>query len=144
MSWSEEAGIGSTRSDWIVEIFKLIGVHLPNLSSLWVTSRNIDDDVALAIVALPKLKHLYMNEAELSKENLLLIMRSCKELVSLYVLDCTGFDEEILKLSSSIQNFCCDGSTSYDESNCYMDIYDGDDSDYDEDESDDDGYDSDD
>lgn len=92
----EFLGIGSTRSDWIVEIFELIGVHLPNLSSLWVTSRHIDDDVALAIATLfPKLKHLYMNGAELLKENLLLIMRGCKELVCLYVLDCIGFDEDV-------------------------------------------------
>lgn len=98
----EFLGIGSTRSDWIVGIFELIGVHLPNFSSLWVTSWHIDDNVASAIVALPKLKHLYMNEAELSKENLLLIMRGCRELVCMYVRDCTAFDEddeEILKLS---------------------------------------------
>ncbi|KAK1353759.1 hypothetical protein POM88_052124 [Heracleum sosnowskyi] len=57
-------------------------------------------------------------------------MRGCKELECLHVRDCIGFnenDEDILKLSSSIRNFRCDGSTLYDDSDCYMDIYDGDD-----------------
>ncbi|KAK1369955.1 hypothetical protein POM88_036056 [Heracleum sosnowskyi] len=127
----EILSIGSTSSDWIVKIFELICIQLPNFHGMCVTSQHIDDNMALAIVKLlPKLKRLYMNGADLSKENLLLIMRGCKELECLHVRDCIGFeedDEEILKLSSSIRNFRCDGSTSYDDSNCYMDIYDGDD-----------------
>ncbi|KAK1353739.1 hypothetical protein POM88_052104 [Heracleum sosnowskyi] len=86
--------------------------------------------IGTIVKLLPKLKRLYMDGADLSKENLLLIMRGCKELECLNVRDCIGFkenDEEILKLSSSIRNFRCDGSTLYDDSDCYMDIYDGDD-----------------
>ena len=46
--------------------------------------------------------------------NLLLILMGCKELVFLDGRNCNGFDEEILKLSSVIKNFQCDGSTSKD------------------------------
>lgn len=130
----EILGVGISFYEWTVEIFKLIGSHLPNFVGLFITSRYIDDYITLAIVVLlPKLKQLFINQARISKENIILIMQSCEELMHLEARNCIGFDEDdedILKHSSTIKNFRCDGSRSFDDFyDGYVDVYDGTDSD---------------
>ncbi|KAK1403852.1 hypothetical protein POM88_003457 [Heracleum sosnowskyi] len=75
---------------YILEVLELIHIHLPKFIGLCIKDTEIDDVLASAIVAAKKLE-------------------------CLDVRSCTGFaedDEEILKLSSGIKNFWCDGSKS--------------------------------
>lgn len=99
---------------YILEILDLIHIHLPKFIGLCIKDTEIDDVLASAIVSLfPNINYLIINRAKFQKEYLLLILQGCKELECLDVRNCTGFsedDEEILKLSSGIKNFRCDGS----------------------------------
>lgn len=100
------------------ELIKHISIYLPNFIGLRLEGGYINEDQVSTIVSLlPKLMYLTINQATLGKKNLLLILKGCKELVLLDVCNCIGFDEddeEILKLSSIIKNFQCNGSTSGD------------------------------
>ncbi|KAL5706264.1 hypothetical protein ACHQM5_024460 [Ranunculus cassubicifolius] len=92
----------------------------------------INEGEARAIVnQIPRIKNLDLNGATISRENLMRILKGCKELESLDVSFCEGFDAddpEILKMASHIKNFDSYGSSV---------IEDGDDS-TDDDSSDDD------
>lgn len=71
---------------------------------------------------LPKLKYLTINHVTLQKKNLLLILQGCTEVEFLDVRNCIGFDEddgEILKHSSFIKSFQCDGSKAQDLADDY-------------------------
>ncbi|KAK1403853.1 putative F-box/LRR-repeat protein 23 [Heracleum sosnowskyi] len=102
----------------VKEILELIHIHLPSFICLCLTNGDVDGETASAIVSLiPNVKCLFINQAKLKKEDLLLILRGCKRLEYLDVRNCTGFDEgddEILRLASGIKNFQCDGSTAKD------------------------------
>lgn len=101
----------------LVQIIGKIGLNCKNLVELCVTNTDIGQEVASAIVSnLSTIKHLVLDETNLEKVNLELIVRGCKELELLYVRDCVGFDEddeEILMLASGIKDFQCDGSEIY-------------------------------
>lgn len=61
---------------------------------------------------LPKLKYLVITESLIERNNFLRILESCKDLVHLDVSYCEGFredNEEILKLTSHIDTFICEG-----------------------------------
>lgn len=84
----------------------------------------------MIVSLIPKLKHLTINNAYLSKKNLLLILQGCRKLVFLDVRNCIGFaedDQEILELASAVKSFSCDGSTTYDYLADYYDWYHSDD-----------------
>ncbi|KAK1404198.1 F-box domain-containing protein [Heracleum sosnowskyi] len=99
------------------EIIVKIGLTLncKNFVELSMTKTYIDQDVATAIVSnLSTIKRLdVLDESNLEKVNLELILRGCKELELLYARDCVGFDEddeEILRIASGIKYFQCKGS----------------------------------
>ncbi|KAK1378111.1 F-box domain-containing protein [Heracleum sosnowskyi] len=104
--------------DSIVELIELVCIHSTSFTGLRIGGGDIYDYAAYKIVSLlPKLKYLAINHAILEKKNLLLILQGCRELVFLDVRNCIGFqedDEEILKLSSVIKSFRCDGSKAQD------------------------------
>ncbi|WOH12302.1 hypothetical protein DCAR_0831804 [Daucus carota subsp. sativus] len=111
----------------IPELIKHIFIYLPSFTGLSIVGGDVDGDTASMIVSLiPKLKHLTINNADLEKKDLLIILRGCRELVFLDVRDCNGFDEddeEILQLASAIKTFCCDGSTTEHDSTDGSDLY---------------------
>ncbi|KAK1404202.1 putative F-box/LRR-repeat protein 23 [Heracleum sosnowskyi] len=100
----------------LVEIIVKIGLKLncKNFVELSMKKTYIDQDVATAIVSnLSTIKRLVLDESNLEKVNLELILRGCKELELLYARDCVGFDEddeEILRIASRIKYFQCKGS----------------------------------
>lgn len=86
--------------------------------------------VALAIITmLPKLKYLVITESLIERNNFLRILESCKDLVHLDVSYCQGFredNEEILKLTSHIDTFICEGCQNIYEDGDEESIYDDD------------------
>lgn len=98
----------------IVELIENVCIHLTSLTGFRIGGGEIYGYEASKIVSLlPKLKYLTINHATLEKKNLVLILQGCRELECLDVRNCIGFDEddeEILKLSSAIKSFHCDGS----------------------------------
>ena len=114
VKWKNLEFLSLGDSSSTIQILEHICSNLPNLSGLSITDGYIDHETALAIVSLaPKLKYLVLEGAELDKENLVLILQGCKQLVKLDVRNCIGFDaddEDISKLASGIKNFLCAGS----------------------------------
>ncbi|XP_061991102.1 F-box/LRR-repeat protein At3g48880-like [Rosa rugosa] len=96
------------------KILSQISVHCKSFCSLRVSYASIHKDEALTITTLvPNIKYLNLRSADFDRDSLVSILRSCKSLVLLDVRDCVGFneaDEEILKLSSHISKFICEGS----------------------------------
>lgn len=96
------------------QILSPISVHCKNFCSLHVCNASIHKDEALAIITfVPNIKYLILRSADFHRDSLVSILRSCKSLVLLNVRDSVGFnevDEEILKLSSHISKFLCEGS----------------------------------
>lgn len=88
------------------ELIKHISIYLPSFIVLRLETVQIFEEIASTIVSLlQKLLCLTINHSVLEKNALLLEF--------LDVRKCIGFDygdEEILKLSSIIKNFQCDGS----------------------------------
>lgn len=96
------------------KILSQISVHCKNFCSLRVSCASIRENEALMIVQwVPNIKYLSLRCADFDRGSLVSILRSCKNLVLFDVRDCVGFsefDEEILKLSSHISKFMCEGS----------------------------------
>lgn len=118
VKWKNLEGLILGCISCVKDILQPVHIHLPSFSGLRFITNNVDGETASAIVSLvPKLKRLIINQAKLKREDLLLILQGCKELEYLDVRNCTGFDqddEEILRLSSGIKNFQCDGSKAKD------------------------------
>lgn len=114
VKWKNLEALSLGCAIFVKEILELIHIHLPNFTSLYLRSGDVDDETASAIVSLvPQLKHLCINQAVLEKRNLLLILHGCKQLEFVDVQYCFGFDKddpEILKLSSGIKIFRSNGS----------------------------------
>ncbi|KAL7177309.1 hypothetical protein ACSBR2_030628 [Camellia fascicularis] len=107
-------------------------IHCKNLVAFAVISGHIEERHASAIVnLLPNIKHLSLRHAHMARENLVMILKGCKELEYLDVSFCEGFDEgdgEILKLTSHINTFKDKGSSLDDyhcEDDCCSFRYDG-------------------
>lgn len=96
------------------KILSQISVHCKNFCALCVSYASIRENEALTIIQLvPNIKYLSLRCADFDRDSLLSILRGCKNLVLFDVRDCVGFnefDEEILKLSSHISKFMCEGS----------------------------------
>ncbi|KAI8004400.1 F-box/LRR-repeat protein [Camellia lanceoleosa] len=90
----------------IEEILSETVIHCKNLVAFAVISGHIEERHASAIVnLLPNIKYLSLRHAHMARENLVMILKGCKELEYLDVSFCGGFDEgdgEILKLASHI------------------------------------------
>ncbi|KAL6195713.1 hypothetical protein ACLB2K_031331 [Fragaria x ananassa] len=109
------------------KILSQISICCKIFSCLHMFNTRISEDEAMAIVShLPKLKQLSLINAHIGRDNLVKLLKGCKDLVLLDVRDCVGFDEgdaEILKLASHITKFRCEGSKSADK--YYTDNYEG-------------------
>ena len=97
------------------EVLAQINIHCKNFVALAITRAIIGKDEASAIVTLvPNIQFLGLRSAKfMEKENLVMILQGCKNLVQFDVRDCIGFDEgddEILKLASHITTFEHEGS----------------------------------
>ncbi|KAL6971018.1 hypothetical protein U1Q18_030699 [Sarracenia purpurea var. burkii] len=70
---------------------------------------SIGEDEALAIITLlPNIKRLRLWRCLMEKENLVMILQDCKELVHFEARHCAGFyegDDDILKLGSHMCTF---------------------------------------
>ncbi|KAL7177316.1 hypothetical protein ACSBR2_030634 [Camellia fascicularis] len=104
------------------EVLAQINIHCKNFIGLDITKANIGDFEASAIVTLlPNIKQLYLRNATMEKEHLVMILKGCRELEYVDVRKCIGFDaydDEILKLASQIPTFINEGSM-FD----YYDVY---------------------
>ncbi|THG17007.1 hypothetical protein TEA_026052 [Camellia sinensis var. sinensis] len=114
------------------EILAETAIHCKNLVAFAVISGYIEERHASAIVnLLPNIKRLSLRHAHMARENLVMILKGCKELEYLDVSFCEGFDEgdgEILKLASHISSFKDKGSSLdnyYCEDDCSSFRYDG-------------------
>nr|XP_004309902.2 PREDICTED: F-box/LRR-repeat protein At3g48880-like isoform X1 [Fragaria vesca subsp. vesca] len=107
------------------KILSQISICCKNFSCLHMFNTRISEDEAMEIVShLPKLKQLSLINGHIGRDNLVKLLKGCKDLVLLDVRDCVGFDEgdaEILKLASHITEFSCEGSKSADK--YYRDNY---------------------
>lgn len=97
------------------ELLSQIKIHCKAFSGLAVKGGAIEEKEAIAIVTLvPNIKYLDLSSSDIEQENLLIILKGCKELVHFDVRYCQGFeegDEEILKLASHITTFKDEGSS---------------------------------
>lgn len=62
---------------------------------------------------VPNIRYLFLKVSGIDRENLVMILQGCKELASLDVRDCIGFeddDAERLQLALHIPAFMCEGS----------------------------------
>ncbi|KAL6199989.1 hypothetical protein ACLB2K_029771 [Fragaria x ananassa] len=109
------------------KILSQISICCKHFSCLHMFNTRISEDEAMTIVShLPKLKQLSLINAHIGRDNLVKLLKGCKDLVLLDVRDCVGFDEgdaEILKLASHITKFSCEGSKSAEK--YYTDNYEG-------------------
>lgn len=119
MKFKNLEGLMLGNAYFVKDILELIPIHLPKFALLDLRNCFVGGEAAAAIVShVPKLKVLIMDQATLDREDLLLIMQSCKQLERLHVRNCMGFaedDEQILRLSSGIKDFQCSGSKGMDE-----------------------------
>ncbi|KAL7177278.1 hypothetical protein ACSBR2_030597 [Camellia fascicularis] len=114
------------------EILAETVIHCKNLVAFAIISGYIEKRHASAMVnLLPNIKHLSLRHAHMERENLVMILKGCKELEYLDVSFCEGFNEgdgEILRLASHISTFKDKGSSSNDyycEDDCCSFCYDG-------------------
>ncbi|KAL6185721.1 hypothetical protein ACLB2K_041848 [Fragaria x ananassa] len=99
---------------YLDRVLAVVSKHCKLFSHLILSNAQIGKEEATAIVNLiPDIKLLSLNDAQIDRDNLILLLKGCKELVMLDAKDCIGFDEgddEIAKLASHIKNFHCEGS----------------------------------
>ncbi|PRQ58791.1 putative leucine-rich repeat domain, L domain-containing protein [Rosa chinensis] len=107
-------GICSSYSFAISEILKHINKKCRKLCGLHLSDASINEDEAAAIVKfVPNVKYLCLRKSRVSRNNLVKILKGCKDLELLDVRECSGFDEcheEILELASHIPKFMYAGS----------------------------------
>lgn len=99
------------------KIVSQISIHCKNFSELYILDCLIRKEAALAIAKLPNLKHIIMRNSKIERVDLVILLKGCKNLVSLDARNCLGFDagdEEISKLASRISDFRCQGSRVFD------------------------------
>ncbi|KAL5702392.1 hypothetical protein ACHQM5_027617 [Ranunculus cassubicifolius] len=113
----EEIELGYCSTENFIEILREVSLHCKYFVSLILSSdtdRCINKSEAAAIVDLvPKIKYLILRRCRLSRENLILILGGCHQLVKLDVRDCQGFeaaDKEIQIKASGIETFMSQGS----------------------------------
>ncbi|PIA36275.1 hypothetical protein AQUCO_03400285v1 [Aquilegia coerulea] len=92
------------------DMLRAIRLHGINFTSLSISSNHYITKRQASAIAnlLPNIKHLKFRGCRIEPEDLLLILKSCRELVVFDVMDCTGFgcvDDEILKAASHIKRF---------------------------------------
>ncbi|XP_004308782.1 PREDICTED: F-box protein FBW2-like [Fragaria vesca subsp. vesca] len=87
---------------------KFCGLHLSD------TSIDEDDTITSAIIEfVPIVKFLCLSKSRICRNDLVKILKGCKELEVLDVRECIGFDEgdeKILELACHIPKFMCAGS----------------------------------
>ncbi|XP_021823182.1 uncharacterized protein LOC110764503 [Prunus avium] len=110
----EELSVGSSLD--LKKTLSEISIHCKKFWRLHVANAYIGNAEALAIVKLvPDIKHLSLRRADIGRDNIVMLLQGCKELVVLNFSDCRGFDggdDEIYTLASHITNFRCEGSFS--------------------------------
>ncbi|RVW83655.1 hypothetical protein CK203_039285 [Vitis vinifera] len=88
----------------MAEIIPHISLHCKNFPQL----------IAPGLVNfVPNIRYLFLKVSGIDRENLVMILQGCKELASLDVRDCIGFeddDAERLQLALHIPAFMCEGS----------------------------------
>lgn len=100
--------------DKLDKILAVVSKHCKLFSRLTLSNAQIDKEEAMAIVNLvPDIKILCLNRARIDRDNLIILLKGCKDLMMLHAKNCIGFDEgddEIAKLASHIADFSCEGS----------------------------------
>ncbi|KAK9933186.1 hypothetical protein M0R45_020390 [Rubus argutus] len=111
-----------------------ISIHCNKFSHLKITARARIGNVEVSAIVnfVPMIKHLSLRYAHIPRQCLVELLQGCKELLTLDVSRCTGFnerDDEILKLASHITAFNCEGSSTQidsDSDESYFSGYDDD------------------
>ncbi|WOK97088.1 hypothetical protein Cni_G05796 [Canna indica] len=106
------------------EMVMQINLNCRRFSGLRMFGSIKKEDVKAIIKYLPKIKHLNLSKSYLQKEELVEIIKGCRELETLSVNNCIGFEadeEEVLRRASAIKNFENEGSKLFDESAYDMD-----------------------
>ncbi|PRQ23813.1 putative leucine-rich repeat domain, L domain-containing protein [Rosa chinensis] len=99
------------------KIISQIGLHCKNFYFLCIPDCLVCEDAASAIAKLPNLKHIFMQNTKIERDNFVKLLKGCKNLVSLDARKCLGFDagdKEISELASHISDFKCQGSRVFD------------------------------
>ncbi|KAH0992700.1 hypothetical protein GBA52_004183 [Prunus armeniaca] len=88
----EELSLGSSLD--LKKTLSEISIHCKKFWRLHVAKAYIGNAEALAIVKLvPDIKHLSLRRADIGRDNLVMLLQGCKELLVLDVSECRGFDE---------------------------------------------------
>ncbi|KAK9933213.1 hypothetical protein M0R45_020416 [Rubus argutus] len=100
--------------DKLDKILAVVSKHCKFFSHLTLSNAQIGKEEAMAITYLvPDIKILCLNRAQIDRDNLIILLKGCKDLMMLHAQNCIGFDEgddEIAKLASHIAYFSCEGS----------------------------------
>ncbi|KAJ9676403.1 hypothetical protein PVL29_025094 [Vitis rotundifolia] len=103
IKWKNLEVLPIRRSNNMAEIIPHISLHCKNFAQL----------IAPGLVTfVPNIRYLFLKVSGIDRENLV-ILQGCKELVSLDIRDCIGFeddDAERLQLALHIPAFMCEGS----------------------------------
>ncbi|KAK8964567.1 F-box protein FBW2 [Platanthera guangdongensis] len=99
------------------ELVKNISLNCSKFSCFRISRSSFGKEDVLAIIRfLPKLKKFELISSYLPKEDLMIMIRGCKELESLNAIDCIGFngdDEEITSKVSHMKDFKLEGCKLY-------------------------------
>ncbi|CAL9196233.1 unnamed protein product [Musa hybrid cultivar] len=106
-----------------LEMVRQISINCGSFSGLRMWGSIKKDDVSAVVDCLPRIKHLSLSKSYLPNEQLVEIISGCRELETLRVNSCIGFevDEEIVRRASGIKTFEHEGCKLFDESDCDMD-----------------------
>ncbi|KAK8964568.1 hypothetical protein KSP40_PGU018043 [Platanthera guangdongensis] len=98
------------------ELVKKMSIYCKKISEIAVSGEVREEDAAAIASYLPKLKKLDLSDSYLTKKDLFVIVRGCRELDELNVNGCFGFEEddkEIKSKVSGIRNFKSQGCKLY-------------------------------
>ncbi|KAJ0980446.1 hypothetical protein J5N97_008701 [Dioscorea zingiberensis] len=106
----EELEMESKPSSFL-ELVAQISVHCDKFSGLKMFGHIRMEDSWALVNSLPKLKCLNLSKSCMSKEELMVMIEGLREMESLIVNECIGFqvDDEVKRRSLSIQNFEYEG-----------------------------------
>ncbi|WOL13990.1 hypothetical protein Cni_G22770 [Canna indica] len=108
----EELEMESKPSSFL-EMLQEINLNCAGFSSLKMTGSIKKEDVAAIVRYLPEIRHICLDKSYFPREHLVELIGGCRELETLSVHDCVGFeaDEEVVERASGIRSFRYEGCT---------------------------------
>lgn len=96
-----------------LELIEEIRANCPKFTGLHLCGLFDGKDAKAIATSLPKLRSLIMSGSFVRRDDLVMILDGCKELQEVDISRCRGFDaddEILMKASSGIKKFVCEGS----------------------------------